>query len=89
MEDINKYILDAIQVVIKKFLKNLKYNYYVTGKITAVNTDGTYGVQINNTVSNLPARSGLTLAVGDVVYVMVVNGNYSFKFIDCKKPAGL
>jgi ribosomal protein S1 len=89
MEDINKYILDAIQVVIKKFLKNLKYNYYVTGKITSVNSDGTYGVQINGVVSNLPARPGSTFSVGDVVYVMVVNGNYSFKFVDCKKPAGL
>lgn len=84
--EIQDEILKSINIMINKRLKELKFNYYIEGKITTVNGDGTYTVKINGEDETLSARSGLTLAVGEVVLICVPNGNTSFKFIDLKRP---
>jgi len=49
--------------------------------------DGTYNLTYNgDTLTNIKTREGLTLIVGDIVYICIVNGNFSEKFIDCKRP---
>jgi len=79
-------ILDAIDILIAKRLENLKYNYYLDGKILVDNLDGTYDVQINGETSVLKARAELTLVANDLVLVCVVNGNFSNRFIDLIRP---
>lgn len=85
---INQYILDAIDKMIhERFKKLSKFNYYIEAKIETVNEDGTYDIEFQETVlKNIKAREGLTLNVGDIVLVTIVNGNFSNKFIDCKRP---
>lgn len=83
--EIQDQILKSIDIMIKEKLKNLKFNYYIEGKIVSINS-GVYTVKINGEDETLSARSGLTLSVGEVVLICVPNGNTSFKFIDMKKP---
>lgn len=87
MNQIEKAILDTIDIMIQERLKKLSFNYYIEAKIETVNADGTYNIEWNGTVlNNVKARNGLTLNVGDIVLVCVVNGNFSNKFIDLKRP---
>jgi len=79
-------LLENIDKLIFYRIKNIKCNYYKEGKIQTDNGNGTYDVLINEDTFTLKARAGLTLAVGDIVYVMIPNGNESFKFIDMKRP---
>ena len=81
------YIIDAIETVVNKRLKEIRFNYYIEGKILTDNGDGTYDVEYNQqTLSSVKARSGLILAVGNIVFICVVNGDFSNKFIDCVRP---
>lgn len=78
---------NGIGVIFERlFKRKARFNYYVSGKVVKVNSDGTYDVDINGETSILRAREGLNLSIDSVCYVMVVNGNYSEKFIDCKRP---
>ena len=86
INDIQKSILDAIDYLIDNRLKYLKFNRYATGKIITINEDNTYNVEINGEISVLKAREDLILLVSDIVYIMVPNNNFSFAFIDCKRP---
>lgn len=87
MNQIEKAILDTIDVMIQERLKRLSFNYYIEAKIETVNDDGTCNIEWNGTVlNNIKARNGLILNVGDIVLVCVVNGNFSNKFIDLKRP---
>lgn len=79
-------ILRSINILLNKKLKSLKFNYYIEGKITAVNVNGSYKVLINGEYEDLKAREGLTLKANDVVLILVPNANTSFKFIDLKRP---
>lgn len=85
MEEIIKSILDTINIRVNELFKNLKYDYTLTGRIKTVNAND-YVVTINDYDANIRARQGLSLQVGDLVYVRVIQGNFSNKFIDCKVP---
>jgi len=87
MSNQKEILMESIDILIAERLRNFKYNYYITGKITVVNVDGTYNLTYNgDTLTNIKTREGLTLIVGDIVYICIVNGNFSEKFIDCKRP---
>lgn len=79
-------IIESILIAIEESLKRLSFNRYVDGVIQSVNDDGTYDVKINSGTSKLKPLREATYKVGDVVFVLVKNNNYSFKYIDCKKP---
>ena len=79
-------ILKAIEIMITAYNKDSKYDKTQWGIITAINVDGTYAVTHNGEVFDLTAVSGLTLAINDVVLVFVPNGNFSQRFILCKRP---
>lgn len=79
-------IINAVEKLINIKFKELKFNYYKEGKIQTDNGDGTYNVLINEEIFTVKARAGLTLSVNDIVYIMIPNGNESFKFIDMKRP---
>lgn len=87
MNQYEKALLDTIDIMIQERLKRLSFNYYIEAKVETVNGNGTYNVEWNGKVlNNIKARNGLTLNVGDIVLVSVVNGNFSNKFIDLKRP---
>lgn len=80
-------IAKAIDILIKERLKNLSFNYYVRGIVQSVDTvNGIYTVKINDSASTLKALDGKTYSVNDVVFILVVNGNFSEKYIDHKIP---
>ena len=86
MDKIQEEIIKSVEIIVAERIKSLKLDYTVTGKIKSI-TSGTYIVTIDGSDSSpMKAREGLTLQVGDIVYVRVIQGNYSNKFIDCKKP---
>lgn len=80
-------LLDSIEMLVEEKMSKINRDYTIIGKITDYNaTDNVYTVLHNDSSLTLKARAGLTLTVGDVVYIRVVQGNFSEKFIDCKKP---
>lgn len=87
MYDIENKVLDAIEIMVQKRLKEVGNNYYIVAKVIAVNGDNTYDIFYHNSpINNVKARAGLTLAVNDVVYCCVVNGIFSQMFIDLIVP---
>lgn len=77
-------LLQAVDVVIKKRLEESMFNYKIEGKITEVIDTNTYRVEIQNNISEIKSMNGITYQVGDVVYIVVWNNNYSDKTIVCK-----
>ena len=86
MSDKKEILMESIDILIAERLKNFKYNYYVEGVVIEGNLDGTYNIRINNEISTLYAREGLSLQVNDIVMILVINNNYSQKIIDFVRP---
>lgn len=80
-----KELLEAIDVLISKRLGELKFNYKIEGRIVEVISVDTYKVEIQNNMSEIKSMNDTTYQVGDVVYIIVFNNNYSDKKILCKK----
>ena len=86
MDKIQEEIIKSVEIIVAERIKSLKLDYTVTGNIKSIMSD-TYIVTIDGFDSSpMKAREGLNLQVGDIVHVRVIQGNYSNKFIDCKKP---
>jgi hypothetical protein len=81
-----KAINEAIDIKLRRFKDQLKYDVTLIGKIKSVDDGGLYTVTINDNDTQCKAREGLTLLVGDIVYIRCIQGNFSNKFIDSKKP---
>lgn len=80
-------LLNAIQILINANNKKLKFNYYIEGTILSLNQDGTCNVDHNGeTLKSIKTREGLSLSINDIVLICVINGNFSNKFIDLKRP---
>lgn len=85
--NLENQILDAIDIMVNEKLSSLKFNYYIEASIEAINDDGTYEIKFNDQIlSKIKAKEGLSLSTNDIVLVCVVNGNFSNKFIDLKRP---
>lgn len=89
----NKYIkekeelLEAINILVQGGFKNLKFSRHVEGTIMQVNANNTYDVLIDGEITNnLKAIDNKIYKRGDVVKILIVNNNYSEKYIDFKKP---
>lgn len=87
--DINmaKKLTKAINYLIDERLKALGFNYFIEGKITADKTNGLYDVDVNETISTIPSINGITYKVGEIVVIMIPNGNYHERYIDHKIPS--
>lgn len=72
-------------MLILKNTRSLKLDYTITGKIISQEGDF-YKVSYQGGEMEVKAREGLSLQANDIVYIRVVRGNFSEKFIDCKKP---
>lgn len=86
MSNEKEILMESIDILIAERLKELHFNYYIEGVITEDNLDGTYDVRINNEISTLYAREGLSLQVNNIVMILVINNNYSQKLITMKRP---
>ena len=84
--EFQELINDIIKTEIQKFLKNEYIFRGVTGKITKVNGDNTYSVDIVTTIlNNIPNKSGTSVSLGDSVTLLDRYGsNYSNCFIFIK-----
>lgn len=80
--------LDAIDIMIKERFKEISNsNYYIEASIKTVNAGNTVNIDYNGEIyPNVKKREGLSLVVGDIVLVCIVNGNFSNKFVDLKRP---
>lgn len=78
-------LLEAVDILINKRLEELMFNYKIEGKITEVININTYKVEIQNNMSEIKSMNNATYQVGDVVYILIFNNNYSDKKILCKK----
>ncbi len=78
-------LLEAVDILINKRLIELGFNKKVEGVITEVVNIDTYKVKIQNNITEIKSMNGIIYEVGDVVYILVFNNNYSDKKILCKK----
>ncbi len=80
-----KILLDTIKSMIQSSTRNLPYNRKAIGVITAVNGDETVNLTINNEhYQNIKVRSGVTVSVGNLVWVEIPNSNLRYMFVDMK-----
>lgn len=88
---IGKQVDDFLDIVKNGSQKEVKNNAiqktHMEGYIKQVLGNDVYIVAINKVEYTISAREGMTLAIGDVVYVLLYNGNFSKKIIDFKKPS--
>lgn len=94
MEKEQNAILETIDIIVKKRLKNLGFNYYVDGVVqdgvvqdnklkSRSNGKNAYSVLINGTLyHDIPSMGKLDYCKGDVVQVLIKNGNWNKKFIN-------
>lgn len=75
-------LFDAVTNLVRKIIKDeLKYNYTLTGVVTADNGNGTYEVKVNNDMITVKSLHGQTYVINDVVYIIVLNKDISKRFI--------
>jgi len=79
-------LLSTLSKLIDEKLKHLKFNRTQDGIITGTNVNGSYQVKMNDTIYNIYAVDGLVLTTNDAVLVEIINNDFSFKYIKCKRP---
>ena len=82
--DFGDKILEAIEIMVDEKINSLKFNRVIDGAITEVIDANTYKVNLFDNIEILNSMDGQEYAVGDIVYVIVFNNNYSNKKILCK-----
>jgi membrane protein implicated in regulation of membrane protease activity len=75
----------AVANIVNKILEKKKFNYCEEGRIIQNNNNGTYEVKINNDTSTIKAMNSDTYNAGDIVKILIINNNYSEKYILCKR----
>ena len=84
-------LLEAIEIMIDNKLKNLPFNYYVDGVVKSIRTaeysDGSAeelcDVVINDKMySDIPISGGSYVRVGDIVQILIKNGDWNKKIIN-------
>ncbi|WP_313757192.1 hypothetical protein [Tissierella sp.] len=77
-------ILKSIDTLVDYKLKYLKFNNMIYGLITEIVDDNTYRVKMFGREEMLKSINNERYEVGDVVFVVVWNNDYSNKTIVCK-----
>jgi len=83
---LNDAIYESVNKIFEERIKKLSFNYCVEGQIRQINSNGTYDCIINGQIQTVYAMNGEIYARNDIVYILVINNNYSNKYILCKKP---
>lgn len=80
--EVQQEICQAVLIAIEENNKNQHYNRCILGKITSVNSNGTYTVEINDDIDNIkPLKSADTYVVGDTCWILIINNDYKEKYI--------
>lgn len=81
VSELKKNLIDSISRLIDGKLNeaNKSITTVKTGVVTAVNGNNSYTVRINGRKYN--ARSNLKHSIGNVVWIVIANGNYNNMFI--------
>lgn len=74
-------LVTGILKLIDSRIRETKFNYSVYGTIQSQNEDGSYNVKINNLTYTVKTINGTTYNPGELVLIVVVNNNFSFKYI--------
>ena len=78
-------LLEAIDKLIEGRLNGLPFTAYEQGSIFTVNVDGTYDVKINGEIyPKMKTVNTNTYVKNDVVWIIKINGDSSYKYIFCK-----
>jgi hypothetical protein len=78
---------DALDKLISAKLKVLKFDKHYSAKVIAVYY-GTADISLydsTNIIKNVKVKDGLSLNVGDEIYVLAINGSLNNLIIDIKK----
>ncbi|MBS4539829.1 hypothetical protein GOQ27_15245 [Clostridium sp. D2Q-11] len=86
MKDKDTNILEACNILIDAKLKSMKFNKTLEGKVTEVIDSSTYKVNINNEEYKIRKLNDDIYQVGDIVFVLIINNNFSNKVILSKRP---
>ncbi|WP_039230736.1 hypothetical protein [Clostridium haemolyticum] len=74
-------ILDGIVVVVKELIKKTRLNYTEIGTVINKNDNGTYKVRINDSTTDIKSLHGIEYKANDVVYILIMNQDFSKKLI--------
>jgi hypothetical protein len=78
---------EIIDYLIEKKIKKLKFDKHYSAKVVAVYY-GTADISLydsTNIIKNVKVKDGLSLNVGDEIYVLAINGSLNNLIIDIKK----
>lgn len=76
-----------IEHYIDKKLQTLKFDRHYSAKVVAVYS-GTADISLydsTNVIKGVKVKDGLSLNVGDEIYILAINGSLNNLFIDIKK----
>lgn len=79
MKEVNKYILKAIETILKNKLANIYYDKTFPSTIFKINENGTYKVSREGNLYDVPCGLGIELKVGQSVWVTMPCGNKNIK----------
>lgn len=79
-------LIESVDDLIDKKLNELKFNYTIETKITKIISMTEYEIEYQNKTYKAKSINNQEYIVDDLVYVMVLNGNFSNKIILCKIP---
>ena len=78
-----KILINIVHSVFKENENNLQYNRSEKGVVQIVNDDGTVNLTVNNeSYENIRVRTGLTVLVGNVVWVLYPKNSTKDMFVD-------
>ncbi|AKN31801.1 hypothetical protein Ccar_13375 [Clostridium carboxidivorans P7] len=83
--EILEKVYKTVDKIIKERFKSLSFNRCIEGRIIKRNNDGTYQVNINDKESRVQEKKEVYYKNGDLVDILIRNGNYSDKYILWKK----
>jgi hypothetical protein len=82
-------LVELIDIEIIKYLKNFIYTTEKIGYIKSnIDSNGKYIVNIDNIEYSVPKKENdsTNYQINDAVLIRLSNGNFSRKYIECKKP---
>lgn len=87
MNQYEKNLLEAIdEIVIERIKQFSNFNLTITATVSDISEAPKYWLNYNGDTIMAKAINGAVYAEEDVVYVLVLNNNFSEKIILCKKP---
>jgi len=86
---LHKDLIETIDIRIKKYLDEFTYTTEKIGVITSlIDGNGKHKVKIDEIEYDIPKKNNdsTIYQIGDNVIIRFFNGNFSRKYIECKKP---